>query len=308
MKRFFLRIFLLLPLAIPATLRAQTAAPAKPQHNATPAVAAPEPLPDVPTLLHKVEIARQQNATIKENYFFDATTTRDSDGHTKSEVTEISYIHGVRIEHLIARNGKPLPPEDAAKEKERNDKAVAKAKARVAKEESKGVETDSNGDVLITLDRLLQIYSVSNERREMVSGRSAIAFDFTGNHSVKTKGVSEAVLQSFSGTIWIDEKDSEIAKMTGSIANGYRLGLGLLINISKGTGGTVEFAPINNEVWLPSRLDGQGHARFLLVDDALDGAESTVFSNFHKFETGVKVFATVAPADAQTAAPPTAKP
>ena len=44
---------------------------------------------------------------------------------------------------------------------------------------------------------------------------------------------------------------------------------------------------VNNEVWLPARLDGQGHARFLLVDDALDGTESTVFSNFHKFQVSV---------------------
>jgi len=285
MKRFF-TLILLLPLALPATLGAQTVA----HKPATTVPAAPAPLPDIPTLLHKVELARQQNAALLNNYFFDATTTtRDTNGHIQSKVMEISYINGVRLERLIARDGKPLPPEDAAKEKERSDKAVAKAKERVAKAESKGELTDSNGDKLISLDRLLEIYSISNERREMVNGRSSIAFDFTGNPAVKAKGIPEGMLKSFSGTIWIDEKDSEIAKMRGTIADGYRVGFGLIINISKGTGGTVEFAPVNDEVWLPSRLDGQGHARLLLVDDALDGTESTVFSNFHKFTTDIKV-------------------
>jgi len=286
MKRFFLPVLFLLPLAIPAMLRAQTAVPAKSQHTVAPAAAAPAPLPDIPTLLHKVEIARQHNATVMDNYSFDATTTsRDPSGHTKTEVIEITYINGVRLEHLIARDGKPLPPEDAEKEKERSDKAMAKAKERIAKAQSKGEVTDANGDTLISLDRLLQLYTITNPRREMLNGRSSIVFDFAANHSVKSKGIPEGVMQSFSGTIWIDEKDSEIAKMSGTVPQGY--GFGLIINISKGTGGTVEFMPVNNEVWLPARLDGQGHARFLLVDDALDGTESTVFSNFHKFQVSV---------------------
>jgi hypothetical protein len=35
------------------------------------------------------------------------------------------------------------------------------------------------------------------------------------------------------------------------------------------------------------RLDGHGRVRVLLVDDALDGTESTVFSNFQKFGVSV---------------------
>jgi hypothetical protein len=132
-------------------------------------------------------------------------------------------------------------------------------------------------------------------------------FDFSGNHSVKTKGIWEGVLQSLSGTIWIDEKDSEIAKMSGAAAGGYRIGFGLIVNISKGTGGTVEFAPINDEVWLPSRMDGQGHARIFIFDDALDGSESDVFSNFHKFQTGIKMLPATAAADGASA-PAAAKP
>jgi len=284
MKRFFALILLPLPLVAPATLGAQPAAHAKPSAAAV----APAPLPDIPTLLHKVELARQHNASVMDNYTFDATTnTRDANGHTKTDVTEITYINGVRLERALVRDGKPLPPEDAEKEKERSDKAIAKAKERIAKAESKGEVTDANGETLISLDRLLQLYSVFNARREMLNGRSTIVFDFTGNRSVKPKGIPEGVMQSFSGTIWIDEKDSEIAKMTGTAAQGYRAGWGLIVNIGKGTGGTVQFTPVNNEVWLPSRLDGQGHARFLLVDDALDGTESTVFSNFHKFQVTV---------------------
>jgi hypothetical protein len=287
MKRKISLILPLFLLALPAPSQAQ-AAPRPQEHVAAPET--PAPLPDILTLLRKVEIARQQNAVLMENYFFDATTTtHDASGKTDVKVAEISYIHGVRLERLIAHNGKDLPPGDEAKEKERSDKAVAKAKERVAKAESKGEVTDSNGDTLITLDRLLELFTISNPRREMLRGRSAIAFDFTGNRSVKTKSVPEAILRSFSGTVWIDEKDSEIAKLSGTIADGYKLGFGMIINISKGTGGTVEFAPVNGEVWLPARLDGQGHARLLLVDDALDGTESTVFSNFHKFQTGVKL-------------------
>jgi hypothetical protein len=254
--------------------------------------AAPAPLPDIPTLLHQVEIARQHNAVVMENYSFDATTTtRDANGHTEVKVAEITYVNGVRVEKLLSKNGVPLPPEDEQKETDRVNKAVAKAKARIAEAQAKGVETDSNGDVIVTLDRLLQIFSLYNERREMVNGRSAITFDFSANRKTKTKGMTEGVMQSLSGTIWIDEKDHEIAKMTGTVNEGYRVGFGLILNIAKGSGGAVEFTPVRNEVWLPARLDGHGRVRVLLMDDELNGTESTVFSNYQRY--GVTVDQTV---------------
>ncbi|HXB62755.1 MAG TPA: hypothetical protein VNU94_07900 [Acidobacteriaceae bacterium] len=286
MHRFFPKILLplILLLSPSAMLPAQAAAKhPSPQPQATqPQTAAP--LPDVPTLLHQVEIARQHNATMMENYCFDATTTsRDSSGKTEVKVTEITYVNGVRLEKLLSKNGVPLPPEDEEKETDRVNKAIAKAKSRVAAAQAKGEETDSNGDPLISLDRLLQIFSLYNERREMVNGRSAIAFDFSGNRTVKTKGVTEGVLHSISGTVWIDEKDHQIARMMGTVNDGYKVGFGLILNIAKGSGGLVEFTPVNNEVWLPSRLDGHGRVRVLLVEDELDGTESTVFSNYQRF-------------------------
>jgi hypothetical protein len=283
MKIFFTSILLLLPLGQPATLWAQTSA-----HK--PAVAAPAPLPDIPTLLHQVELAQQQNEKIRQNYFYDATTTTlESNGHTDVKVAEIFFVNGVRLERLLSHNGKPLPPEDAAKEKERIDKAVAKAKERVAKAESKGELTDANGNEMISLDRILQLFTITNERRETVNGRSAIAFDFAGTPGVKTHSMPETALHTFSGTAWIDEKDHALARMTGVTRDGYRVGLGMIVNVSKGLSGTIECAPVNGEVWMPMRIEGQGHIRVLLLDDALDGKETTVFSNFHKFTTDVKV-------------------
>lgn len=279
MHRFLLRKFsLLLLLAAPIAAGAQTAPAA--------------PLPDIPTLLRQVEIARQHNAIEMENYCFDATTTeRDPNGKTQTKVAQITYVNGVRLEKLLSKNGVALPAEDEQKETDRVNKAIAKAKERVAEQQAKGVETDSNGNVLVTLDRLLQIFSLYNERREMVNGRSAIAFDFSGNPKAKTKGITEGVMHSLSGTIWIDESDHEIAKMSGTVNEGYKVGFGLILNIAKGSGGTVDFRPVNGVVWLPARLDGHGRVRVLLVDDELNGTESTVFSKYQRF--GVSIDQTV---------------
>ena len=124
------------------------------------------------------------------------------------KVTEITYMNGVRLENLIAKNGEPLPPEDDEKETERVDKAIAKAKERVAAAQAKGEETDSNGDTLISLDRLLQIFTHQQSAARDAERPQRHRFDFAGNHSVKTKGIPEGVMQSISGPIWIDEKDT----------------------------------------------------------------------------------------------------
>ena len=228
----------MLILLLSPALRGQTAVHAKPVHAQAVVPAAAAPLPDIATMLRQVEAARQHNTTVMEDYLFDATTTvRAPNGKTDVKVAVISYVNGVRLERLISHNGQPLSASEAAKEQERSDKALAKAKARVAEAHEKGEETDSNGDKLITLDRLMQLYSVSNERREMIHGRSAIAFDFTANRSVKSKGVAEGMLQALAGTIWVDEKDHELAKMTGTMAGGYKVGFGLIMNSQQGRRG-----------------------------------------------------------------------
>jgi hypothetical protein len=290
MKSFFTLALCLLALLSPAAAPAQTPAAAAPAQTPAAAAPVPAPLPAIPALLHDVELHQQFNERVAQNYIYRSTQTlRDRNGRTRATESEYFTINGVLLRRVLSRDGKPLPPQDAGKEQERVDKAVAKAKARQVKAEDRGKETDSSGETLISASRLLELSTVSNPRRQQLNGRSVIVFDFTGNRSMKTHSIAEGILKSVNGTAWIDEKDRELARITATMPETFRVGWGLIAEISKGSTVTAEFAPVRGEVWLPARLNGQGHACVLLLDDVVDGSLSVQYADYRKFGTSITI-------------------
>ncbi len=55
-----------------------------------------------------------------------------------------------------------------------------------------------------------------------------------------------------------------------------------MLNIHKGFSFEFHTAKVNDEAWLPVTIDGQGSARFLLVD-GIHGRMHLVASNYRKF-------------------------
>jgi len=276
MKLFFAAALLFF--AAPSTLWAQT-----------PPAATNAPLPGIPALLHEVEIHQQHNEAVAQDYIYNSTvTTRDYNGHTTVEQAEFFYVGGVPIRRTLTRNGKPLSPQDAAKEKERIDKAIAKAKERRAK--ANGAETDPSGYKLVTAARLLELSTVTNERRALLNGRSVIAFDFTGKHDAKTHSMAESLIKSLNGTAWIDEQDRQLAKITATLPEAFHVGwFGVIANVSKGSTVTAEFTHVRDEVWLPGDVQGQGHVRLFLVDSLIDGSLNVTHSNYRKFGASITI-------------------
>ena len=93
------------------------------------------------------------------------------------------------------------------------------------------------------------------------------------------------------GTLWIDEQDRTLQHLEGRFVNTFKIGGGLLADISKGTSFTARNLRINNEVWLPAAIEAHGHIRFLLFFN-IDGNLSMRTSDYKKF----KVTSTILPA------------
>ena len=280
-------LFLSLVLASAAPLPAQ--APQQTSQQVPPAEMQDKPLPDIPTLMHEVEAHQKQIDEIRKNYIYHAVeTTQELDGHghlkkVETEEHEVFYIHGQHIERVLKRNGKDLEGNDLKKEQERVDKQVAKA--RQAKD---GEKTDPNGNAVMSVSRLLELGTVSNPRRLMMNGRSTIAFDFAGNTRTKTHNMSEGVMKDLSGTVWIDEADHQVTRMQARFEENFHIGGGLLANIQKGTNFTFEQAHINNEVWLPTSMDGVGSARILLVK-GFSGTIHVAYFDYRKYKADVTI-------------------
>jgi hypothetical protein len=248
-----------------------------------PSVPATEPaaLPEAATLLREVEAQQKQLDKIRENYTFRSVqTTRwlDSKGNTKkveSEEHEVFFVNGHQVEKLTRKDGKDLTPEQARKEQDRVNKEVLKIS-------QPGYKDPDTGE--ITVARLLQIVSFSKPRRVRLNERDTIAFDFAGDEHAKAHGRDEDALKKVSGTVWIDEADHEVSRMSATLDENYHVGFGLLASVAKGSNMVFDQALIRNEAWLPTAIALHLQARAFLVAGFRADIDIR-FDQYHKFQT-----------------------
>src|SRR6202522_2914266 len=242
---------------------------------------APAPLPDAATVLREVEAHQKELDKIRENYTFrEVQTTRQLDSHgtvkkIETEEREVFFVKDHQIEKLVRKDGKDLTPDQARKEQDRVNKEVLKI--------SKPGYTNPDKDA-ITDARLLQIVRFVRPRRVLLNGRDTIAFDFAGDEHAKTHGRDEEALKKVSGTIWIDEADHEVSRMSATLDDNYHVGFGLLASVAKGSNVVFDQALIRNEAWLPTAITLHLQARAFLVAGIRADVDIR-FDQYKKFQT-----------------------
>jgi len=238
---------------------------AAPGLSAQEATLSSAPIPEIRQLMQQVMEHQKQLEKVRENYTYRASSTSqelDSSGKvtkTETEESEVFFIHSHRIERTVAKDGKPLSDRDQQKEQERIDKLVEKAQNTPP-----GTPLE-NRDETISVTRILDIMQVTNPRRETFRGRSTIVFDFAGKHDAKTHGLAEDASKKIAGTLWVDEKDLQVARMEARFTDNFHVAGGLLANVQKGSSFDFDQAPVNGEIWFPTQAEGHIEARILLL-------------------------------------------
>src|ERR1700678_724080 len=242
---------------------------------------APAPLPDAATVLREVEAHQKELDKIRENYTFrEVQTTRQLDSHgtvkkIETEEREVFFVKDHQIEKLVRKDGKDLTPDQARKEQDRVNKEVLKIS-------QPGYVSPDKDEITVT--RLLQIVTFSRPRRVGLNGRDTIAFDFAGDQHAKTHGRDEDALKKVRGTIWIDEADHEVSRMSATLDENYHVGFGLLASVAKGSNLVFDQGLIRNEAWLPTAITLHLQARAFLVAGFRADVDIR-FDQYKKFQT-----------------------
>jgi hypothetical protein len=247
-----------------------------------------EPLPDIDGLLRQVTENQAALDQLMEKYTYNSTMVKrefDKNGSLKekeSETYEITFYRGSRIRRLIAKNDKPLSVDDQAKEDKKLEKRIKeiekreleieKAKEKREREavaEGKAPNEDNHDHVeddrRITISDLLRASKLINPRRERYRQRDVIVFDFEPNPSYKPRKDFEKIMQKFSGAMWIDANDRQVARLEARLVDSLKLGGGVLASIKPGGGFVMEQDRINEEVWLPTHSEFNLSARVFLL-------------------------------------------
>jgi hypothetical protein len=237
----------------------------KPAQSASQSSEADQAVPDIRALMVEVMDHQKQLEKVRENYTYRTSMTTqeiDSNGQvkkTETEDSEVFFVNSHHIERTVKKDGKPLDEHDQKKEQERVNKLVEKAQKTPPGEPLEGPNTN------VSITHLLEIMQVSNPRRETFHGRPTIIFDFAGRRDAKTHGFAEDASKKIAGTLWVDERDHQVARMEAHFTDNFHIGGGLVANVQKGSSFYFDQAPVNGEIWFPTNAEGRVEARVLLL-------------------------------------------
>lgn len=248
------------------------------------------PIPDAATLLADVRAHQKANDAIRRHYTYHILQTTedvDADDNVKKTETEESvfdYVDGVPVRRLIKRDGKNLTAAEKKKEDERIRKFVAHWKEMVAKGKKPGREPDQP----MSLRHLLDFADASDPRRIQMNGRDTIVFDYTGNPDAQAKNMNEKAEKKLSGTLWVDEKDRQVVRMTARFDDTFHVAGGLVASVHKGSEFNFDQALVHDEVWLPAGETMDVNARLLLVKGIRQRGRIE-YSGYRKYESKVTI-------------------
>lgn len=254
------------------------------------------PLPDTGTLLRDVERNQLRLEAAQRDYTYHVHTEQQQlDKHGSPKKTEVIdaeslTLDGVRVDRVVARNGKPLTADEQTKENARLDKEVVKARERRSKATAKGTDTDARGNQVLPLSRILELGSFSNPRRLEQDRRPTILLDYAGDPHAKTRSAFEGIMRDLVGTVEIDEANRVLIGAQGHFLNDFKLGGGLVADVHKGTSIDFRAKRIDEAIWLPAVIDGQGSVRVLLFA-SFNGRLHVVTSDYRRFRTTATIHA-----------------
>jgi hypothetical protein len=274
-------------------------------------------LPDLKALFKEIDGNQKAIDKLKENYAgsqSEEETEYEGDGKVKKhEINEYTffYLDGNEITTLVKKDGKPLSDAEQKKENEKTRKRIEEhtkraakkeAKEEKAKEEGRDKESDDPG-----IEVFLRACQFVNPRRERFRGQDVLVFDFEPNPEYKAHKMVEKVVQKLAGVIWVDEKAHDVARLEAYFVGDMKIGGGLLANLQKGTSFVFEQGFVNDEVWLPTYMEGHIGVRFLLVK-GIKASVVTRYWDYKKFNVETLSIITKPKGAADAPANPPTKP
>ena len=224
-------------------------------------------------------------------------------GVVKKEKTRVHEIYpvagGGRALKLISEDNVPLSPERLAEQ----EKGVAEAIQRIERENAKRKEKQTreqaerarkrgetgagaDGDEDVGIGVFLRACEFISPRRERFQNRESIVFDFRPRPNFKPANRGESIVAKLTGVVWIDPVDKQVMRLEARLAEGLKVGGGLVASVRPGSAVVMEQTRLEDGVWLPRFSQINASAKvFLFAGFRLDATRE--YSNYKRFSTSV---------------------
>ena len=253
------------------------------------------PAEQIRELLQRAEEKDLENDKRQRDYTYIERVERHTlDGHggvkkIETRTSEVLQIYGEDVERLTAKDDKPLSPDELKKEDEKIQKIIDKRKNESEENRRKRLEKEEKDR---EEDRrfVLEISDAFNFRlagSELLDGCDTWVLEGEPRLGFEPKERNAKMLSKFKGRVWIDKADAEWMKLDITAIDTISVGL-VLARVHKGTHLIIEMTRVNDEVWLPSRVQLHFDARVALFKSYDDDVEQT-YRDYKKFRTDTKI-------------------
>jgi hypothetical protein len=252
------------------------------------------PLPDYATFAAEVKKHLATDEERQSGYMFIERRIEqkiDGSGRTTSESVKVFEVYpGLpgesRYRRLIEENGRPVKPDELARQDRRRqhdveeyarDQASESRRQKAAREDDK-----ARRRYTAAVDDLFRIYDVRMIRRETIAGHATILATLDPKPDARPQTDDGKIMRNFKARAWISESDYELVRVEIEAIRDLSFGLGLLARVHKGTVASYERRKIGEEVWLPAKVTWTASGRLLLLRRLrLRGVSE--FSGYRKF-------------------------
>jgi hypothetical protein len=256
-----------------------------------------KPLPDFATLWTAVKphlMQQYDDAELLKGYTYHRTSfvtqmgKEDAITQSSKFEYEVYYLSSGPFNKLISRNGVPLSATELKKQDDEFEKTKGKGPHRPPwKGGRRGPRSPKEQEEL--LSDVYNAFEFTVTGREIREGRGTIRVDFKPRLKPQLKTMAAKLFfTKAQGTAWIDEEDHVLSKIEFELVKDAKLGGGFLVNIHDGSQTIREWLKINDEVWLPARLESRFKASSF-VTKGFNFRSVELFSDYKKFSVDTRI-------------------
>jgi len=223
------------------------------------------------------------------------TKELDSKGQVKSHknlLYDVTMLEGSPYRRLVGKDDHPLSPEEERIEQKKLQDSIAERRRETPAQRTKRVAEWERKRLRERepLDEIPDAFNFRIVGDGQVSGRDAWIIEGTPRPGYHARSNLAKLFSKFHGKLWIDKADHQWVRTEAEIMDNISLGL-FIARLGKGSRLTLEMTRINDEVWLPKRIEAKFSARLALVK-AYRVESDTRFSQYRKFQVHSNVVST----------------
>jgi hypothetical protein len=208
---------------------------------------------------------------------------------SESKTEEIMVLYGEQVQRLIAKNDKPLPEKDTAKEEERIRKLTDKRKNESEEQRKKRMEAEEKDreDARKFVGEVADAYNFRLIGMDNLDGRQTYVIDAEPRPDFEPHTKEAKILPKFRFRAWIDQAESQWVKLDAECVDTVSLGW-FLARIHKGSRLLIDQTRVNDEVWLPRHVAIKVDVRVALLKNFNVEADVT-YRDYKKFRIDTKI-------------------